>query len=258
MPIEPVFPAAPGGLPDAAAAWRPRPGPGPAGALPPTPATPLAGLTLLLVEDSRFASDALRLLAQRAGARLKRAETLRAAAAHLRLYRPDVVIVDLGLPDGDGTALIGQLSGMAGAPPVLGFSGAGFAPAALQAGAAGFLEKPIRRQADFTEAVLALLPDRAWLRGRGEGAGAAQPDALALRDDFAAAARRLDEGAGAAERRYLGRFVAGLARMAGDAGLAQLGEAMAEGEGSAPPRLAAALAERLARPWRQAFRDGAV
>ena len=44
---------------------------------------PLQGITVLAVEDSRFACDALRLLCQRSGARLRRAETLEAARAHL-------------------------------------------------------------------------------------------------------------------------------------------------------------------------------
>ena len=59
-------------------------------------APPLRGITILAVEDSRFASEALRLMCNRLGARLRRAETLSAAHSHLRLYRPDLVIVDLG------------------------------------------------------------------------------------------------------------------------------------------------------------------
>ena len=38
----------------------------------PTAAKPLLGQTLLAVEDSRFAGEALRLLAQKSGARFRR------------------------------------------------------------------------------------------------------------------------------------------------------------------------------------------
>ena len=71
---------------------------------------PLQGVTILAVEDSRFACEALRLIARRAGARLRRAETMAAARDHLRVYRPDVVLIDLGLPDGRGEALIRDLA----------------------------------------------------------------------------------------------------------------------------------------------------
>lgn len=84
-------------------------------------ALPFRGLTLLLVEDSRFTCDALRLICLRAGGRLRRAETLARAQAYLARFHPDLVIVDLGLPDGRGEALIAELA--AGGLPVLGMSG---------------------------------------------------------------------------------------------------------------------------------------
>ena len=65
----------------------------------------LFAVTILLVEDSRSASEAIRLFAAESGARVRRADSLHAASRHLAIYRPNVVMVDLGLPDGDGMAL---------------------------------------------------------------------------------------------------------------------------------------------------------
>ena len=86
---------------------------------PPTADRPLQGLTVLVVEDSRFASEAIRLLSLRSGARIRRADSLRAAHRHLRVYRPSIVIIDMGLPDGCGADLIRELAADTVRVPVL-------------------------------------------------------------------------------------------------------------------------------------------
>ena len=57
------------------------------------PDRPLAGLTVLVVEDSRVASEAVRLLCLRSGARIRRADSIRAALRHLQTYRPCAVLI---------------------------------------------------------------------------------------------------------------------------------------------------------------------
>ena len=126
----------------------------------PTAARPLLGLTILVVEDSRYASEAMRLLCLRSGARIRRADSLRAARRHLQIYRPSAVIVDLGLPDGSGLDLIAELDTAAPRVGVLLASSADDTAktAALDAGADGFLAKPIHTLSVFQDAVLSRLP----------------------------------------------------------------------------------------------------
>jgi len=84
---------------------------------------PLLGLTVLLVEDSRYFADAVRLMSIRSGARLRRADCLASARKHIKIYRPDVVLVDLGLPDGRGQEFIKEIANSPGASPVIAMSG---------------------------------------------------------------------------------------------------------------------------------------
>ena len=149
-----------------------------------TPERPLNGLKVLVVEDSRTAAQAVRLLTLYSGARLRRADSLAAAHKHLAIYRPDIVIVDMGLPDGDGAELIAELARADPRVPVLvGTSGDPCAEqSAMAAGADGFLAKPVESLALFQEMLIALLPaDEAprGLRALPEKLVAPDPGSLA-------------------------------------------------------------------------------
>jgi CheY-like chemotaxis protein len=124
----------------------------------------LFGVTILLVEDSRSASEVLRLYAAECGARHRRADSLQAASRHLAIYRPQVVIVDLGLPDGDGLALIEHLAN-ASIPFGAIVATSGMDPVEWEArtraaGAHACLSKPISSLRDFQACMLSVLPDR--------------------------------------------------------------------------------------------------
>lgn len=198
----------------------------------PTPDRPLLGLTVLVVEDSRFACDAMRLLCLRSGGRIRRADCLRSARRHLTNYRPTVVIVDLGLPDGSGLDLIAEIAARRPRlPALLATSGDdGAEGAALDAGADGFLRKPIDSLSSFQQAVLAALP----VAPRPVSAGAAmaesdqiRPDPLALRDDLARVAELLGHRPAGADLDYLAQFLSGIALSADDAPLREAALALA-------------------------------
>ncbi|MEZ5685161.1 MAG: response regulator [Paracoccaceae bacterium] len=195
----------------------------------PSAQRPLLGLTVLVVEDSRYASEAMRLLCLRSGARIRRADCLASAHRHLATYRPGVVIVDMGLPDGSGADLIREIRAMAPpVPVVLGTSGdSGVGPAALAAGADGFLEKPLESLAAFQQAVLAALP--AERRPNGLNALSDEmvhPDPIALRDDLHHMAEMLSEAPDTGTLSYAAQFLTGVARSAHDMALASAATAL--------------------------------
>lgn len=196
----------------------------------PTANRPLLGLTVLVIEDSRFACEAMRLLCLRSGARIRRADSLRSARRHLQVYRPTVAIIDLGLPDGNGLDLIQDLVSNGRRPQViLGTSGDPYSQdAALKAGADGFLAKPVTSLAIFQETILANLPsDRQPNGPRALTDEIIYPDRIAYQDDMAHVADVLEESSDGRTLDYIAQFLGGVARSAKDQGLLKATEALA-------------------------------
>ncbi len=196
----------------------------------PTAQRPLLGLTVLVIEDSRYACEAMRLLCLRSGARIRRADSIRAAKRHLKVYRPSVAVIDLGLPDGDGSDLIAELSASSPRPDVLlGLSGEPDRETeAMNAGADGFLAKPLASLSEFQEAILTHLPDERRPRGpRLTPSDTITPDPIAYRDDMAHVADVLDGREDDRVVDYVAQFLSGVARSAHDDPLAKAAEKLA-------------------------------
>lgn len=197
----------------------------------PTTEHPLLGLTVLVVEDSRYACEAIRLLCIKSGARIRRADCLRSARRHLRVYRPSVVLVDLGLPDGDGLDLISELSvSQPAVEVILATSGQiHLAAAARTAGAHGFLAKPVTSIAQFQEAILALLPAARRPSGpRVMSDETITPDQIAYHDDMAHIADILSDLPDSRLVDYAAQFIKGVAAAASDTGLEQAAQTLAK------------------------------
>lgn len=203
----------------------------------PTADRPLLGLTVLVVEDSRFASEALRLLCLRSGARIRRADCVLSAERHLNVYRPAIAIVDLGLPDGSGLDVIAKMHAMRPRVPIiLGTSGDEADAAAndsLAAGANGFLAKPIESVALFQAAILEHMPaDLRPKAPRKAELSIVEPDPLAYREDLNHAMDLLALDTPPVP--YLRRFLIGVARSAHDSKLENeahsLGQSFARSE----------------------------
>lgn len=190
----------------------------------PTAQRPLLGLTVLLVEDSRFASEAVRLLCLRSGARIRRADSLQTAHRHLAVYRPSVALVDLGLPDGSGLDLIRSLARMTPRISVIiGTSGDETAQdAVIRAGANGFLAKPIDNLAAFQTAILQQMPaDRQPSGPRPLPNERVEPDRIALHDDLSQVAELLGQPDQGRALPFVMQFLGGVARSGKDADLSR-------------------------------------
>lgn len=222
----------------------------------PTRARPLLGLTVLVVEDSRFACDAMRLLCIKSGARIRRADCLRSARRHLQVYRPSVVVIDLGLPDGSGADLISELSETSPRVDViLATSGDEFGEAvAIAAGADGFMPKPLSSVAAFQQAILTRMPEDRRPDGlRSMTDEIIQPDQMAFRDDMAHVADVLDDEADDRMLDYVAQFLTGVARSADDTPLLNAAQSLAKSRSqggcarSDAARVAGLVQDRLAQ-----------
>jgi len=209
-----------------------------------------------VVEDSRYACEAIRLLCLRSGARIRRADCLRSARRHLRVYRPSVVLVDLGLPDGNGIDLIAELAeAVPKVEGIIGMSGDDhLEQEAISAGAGTFISKPITSIASFQEQVLALLPiNRRPMGPRTLGDETVTPDRLAYHDDIAHIADVLEGDENEHTLDYVAQFLSGVAHSAHDGGLERAARALARKRAlgqtatSETAILAGMLQERLAQ-----------
>lgn len=207
------------------------------------PGQPLLGLTLLLVEDSRLASEGVRLLATRLGARLRRADSLASAERHLRAWRPSAALVDLHLPDGSGLDLLTRLAAVRPRiPAIVAISGdPALEAAARDAGADAFLTKPVLSLSQFQRALLGHLPADPPVPLSSD---CVRPDPAALHDDLAMAQALIQR---AGRQAYVAAFLRGVARTAGDIPLSDAAEDLAAhpGNRAALVRLTSMIEGRL-------------
>ena len=74
---------------------------------------------VLIFEDDQAIQDILRMLFDSNGFRVVTADTAARGEQDARLHRPDVVIVDLGLPDSDGLNVISAIRAWSPVPIVV-------------------------------------------------------------------------------------------------------------------------------------------
>ena len=103
---------------------------------------------VLVVDDEPMVIDWLKMVVEQAdhrpGYEVRTAAVGSRAIELFRSWRPDVVLLDIVLPDIDGIALLRQLKAIDAAPEMIMISGVGTITRALEAGQAGafyFLEK---------------------------------------------------------------------------------------------------------------------
>jgi two-component system KDP operon response regulator KdpE len=99
---------------------------------------------ILIVEDEAEIRRVVRLILQSEGYEVHEAEGLQRGLIEAGTRRPDLLLLDLGLPDGDGIELVRHLRGWSAAPVIVlsARSGESDKVAALDAGADDYLVKP--------------------------------------------------------------------------------------------------------------------
>jgi two-component system KDP operon response regulator KdpE len=99
---------------------------------------------VLIVEDDQAIQDVVRFLAEANGMRVVAADTCDLAIREARSHRPDLAIVDLGLPDRDGIEFIQTLRSWSHLPIIVLTARTleSQRKAAFDAGADDFVAKP--------------------------------------------------------------------------------------------------------------------
>jgi DNA-binding NarL/FixJ family response regulator len=113
----------------------------------------MPGRVLIVDDDPAFRRSAATLLAERGYRVVGEADNLEQARAAIARARPDALLLDVNLPDGDGIAFAQELTAADhGVRVLLTSSDAGAAPRRLleRSGAAGFVAKVDLAAADVT------------------------------------------------------------------------------------------------------------
>lgn len=101
--------------------------------------------SILVVDDDKLTRFSVSRILERAGYRTREAATAQAGLAAVEKERPDVVLLDIRLPDGDGFAVLREIRARFPGVPVVLMTAhhvEGAARAAVAMGARAYLAKP--------------------------------------------------------------------------------------------------------------------
>ena len=140
-------------------------------------------LRSLIADDDPLSAERLRAVLERWGHDVRVAGDARTAEVLTQVWRPDVVLLELVLPDGDGVALIPRLRAGDEPPQIVIVSSHATVRVtvdALAAGAASVLEKPV--DVELLQDVLARLPSRRAKVDRAAAEPVAELGGMVTRD----------------------------------------------------------------------------
>jgi two-component system KDP operon response regulator KdpE len=143
----------------------------------------VTGASVLVVEDELHVARAIEAILERDGYRVESVGSLREARDRLAFRAPDVVLLDLMLPDGDGADLLGPIREQHPGLPVVVVSAVGDEArkvAALDGGAEDYVTKPFGAPELLARVRVALRRRVAHASGDGQlAAGPVTLDAVA-------------------------------------------------------------------------------
>src|ERR1700681_1949149 len=101
---------------------------------------------ILIVEDDADSAEFLRIMLEREGYLVRAAATAKHALEALSTWKPEIILMDLMLPDVEGMDLLTDFHRISPGTQVIVVSGHGsivIAVEAMESGALSFIEKPI-------------------------------------------------------------------------------------------------------------------